>query len=577
MDMTHEKNGMARRDWFFLGLILLGAVLFRMLLLSKVNLIGFDEVNYLKLAASGRINGLNHVLHGYWSPFYPLVVALLAYLVPDFELAGRLVQIFSVLILILLVFSFARKKFGKPIAFVTALLLAFYTLAARFSIKAETDFIYTTLAIAGVFLAWNALECKKVWQMFVSGLLFGLAYLTRPEGIGFLMVLWGVLFLVLIYQLFDKQKILKIVAMILLSGIGFGLAAAPYIFYLHRETGTWTISTKGTVNQQGSMYVEHMSEYQENPFHVVSEDDTKLMQDEIYHIGNFVTRIEEQGKPVVEVSPTALLKKMAENYYKIITSALTQVMTAPLLLLMGLGLFGAVWDSQRARLNLYLLSYVLFFWFILVPAFHINLRYFMPVMPLAFIWVAAGAVWFVAWGSGTLQKSVPKWPAGRSAKVVAVVGLTVVILGASVLPELFKRLGKAKHSTEEWAPAWEQKKAGLWLKEQGIKSPIMMAYNHAVSFYAGNYQIKESIEIPENKIDRCLAYARHRGAKYLVLDDRYKHHHPLIAHVYEQKDVPPDLKLIYSDKMQNGLGTLIYEILDPQPVPASSDSLEVTQ
>jgi len=575
--MDNEINGMTRRDWFFIILILVGAVLFRFLLMSKVNLVAFDEVNYLKLAASGRINGLNHVLHGYWSPFYPLVVALLAYLVPDFELAGRLVQIISVLLLILLVFSFARKKYGKRVAFAAALLLSFYTLAARFSIKAETDFIYTMMAIAGVFLAWNALECKKVWQMFISGLLFGLAYLTRPEGIGFLMVLWGVQFLVFLYQIFNRQNILKIVAMGLLSGIGFGLAAAPYIFYLHRETGTWTISTKGTVNQQGSMYVEHMSEYQENPFHVVSEDNTQLMQDEIYHIGNFAARIEEAGKPVVEVKFTALLKKMAENYYKIITSALTQALTAPLLLLMGLGLFGAVWDSKRALLNLYFLSFVLFFWFILVPAFHINLRYFMPVIPLAFIWVAAGAIGLVDWGKETLHKTIPKWPARLSARAIVSVGLTVILLGTSVLPELLKRLGKAKDSVEEWAPAWEQKKAGLWLKAQGIQSPIIMAYNHAVSFYAGNYQIKESIEIPENKIDRCLAYARHRGAKYLVLDDRYKHHHPLIAHVYEQKEVPPDLKLIYSDKMRNGLGTLIYEILDPQPVPASSDSLEVTQ
>lgn len=575
MDISNDKNGMNKREWFFLFLILVGAVLFRLLLMTKAYSIGFDEVNYLKLAASGRINGLNHVLHAYWSPFYPFVVALFAYIVPDFELAGRLVQIFSVLVIILLVFSFTRKKFGKRTAFAAALLLAFYTLTARYSIKAETDFIYTVMAVGGVFLAWNALEFKKVWQIFVSGLLFGLAYLTRPEGVGFLLVLLGILFLVLLYQIFTRQNIIKLVAMLVLAGIGFSLAAAPYVYYLHRETGVWTISTKGTVNQQGSMYVKNMAKYKENPFHVVSEDNTKLMQDEIYHIGNFVSRIEEEGQPVVEVSPVELLKKMAENIYKILTSALTQVLTAPLLLLLGLGLFGAAWDTKRAWLNLYFLCYVLFFWFVLIPAFHINLRYFMPVLPLSFIWVAAGAVWFVDWGTETLKKSAPNLPGWISPKTVSVVILTLIVLGGSILPELSKRLGKSKYATDEWAPALEQKKAGLWLKEQGVKSPIIMAYNHAVSFYAGNYEIKESIEIPENKIDRCLAYARHRGAKYLVLNDRYKHHHPLIAHVYEQRDVPPDLKLIYSDKMKNGLGTLIYEIVDPEP--ETENDQEATQ
>ena len=122
-------------------------------------------------------------------------------------------------------------------------------------------------------------------------------------------------------------------------------------------------------------------------------------------------------------------------------------------------------------------------------------------------------------------------------------------------------MSKSILSTEEWAPCIEQKKAGLWLKKNGVKSPIIMAYNHAVSFYAGNYNIKESVEIPENKIDRILEYAKFRNVKYLVLNDRYKHHHPLIEHLYEQRDIPQNLKLIYLDKEKNSLKTLIYEII----------------
>ena len=178
MNKPKFMSDMTRREWFYFGLIILGAILFRLLLMSKTYAIGFDEVNYLKLAASGRINGLNHVLHAYWSPFYPLAVALFSYLVPDFETAGRWLQILSALGILTVAFFFARNRFGKRVAWGTALLIAFFTLTARFSVKAETDFIYGLLALAGVVLGWSALEKKRLGHAFTAGLLFGFFYFS---------------------------------------------------------------------------------------------------------------------------------------------------------------------------------------------------------------------------------------------------------------------------------------------------------------------------------------------------------------------------------------------------------------
>jgi len=48
---------MRRRDWLGLFILIIAAIAFRFIYLSKAFSIGFDEVNYLKLAASGRING----------------------------------------------------------------------------------------------------------------------------------------------------------------------------------------------------------------------------------------------------------------------------------------------------------------------------------------------------------------------------------------------------------------------------------------------------------------------------------------------------------------------------------------
>ncbi len=121
---------------------------------------------------------------------------------------------------------------------------------------------------------------------------------------------------------------------------------------------------------------------------------------------------------------------------------------------------------------------------------------------------------------------------------------------------------KDKFSPDEWRPCIEQKKAGLWLKENGVRKPIIMSVNHAVSFYAGNYNIKESVTIPHNNLFRLMEYVKYRGVNYIVLNDRYKNKYPTLAFLLDQINIPSNLKLIYFDQDINGLRTLIYEVDD---------------
>ena len=559
-NITNSK--MQRSDWIQLGIIVIGAILFRFIFMTNFSAIGFDEVNYLKLAAAGRINGLNHVLHTYWSPFYPLVVALFSYIIPNFEFAGRWLSTLCASLVIIPIFFFVKTNVNKKVAFITSLFIAFFPFTAYFSARAETEFVYSLVAIGGILIGWSVLKNRQISKAAIAGVLFGFAYLTRPEGAGFLITFWGIIGVVIIAQLINKQKVLPYIAILILSGLGFGIVSAPYLIFLRQETGEWTISTKGSSNQQGEMYVKNRDQFKEHPFHSLSKDNKRLLQDEVYHLGTFLKAVQKQGKPVVKISIKDFIQKVGENYYKVITEALTRVLTVPLLLLLGLGLFGTAWTREKALLNLYLLSFFIFFWFIVIPIFHINLRYFIPLLPLSFMWIAIGANNFLEWFSKTLENMTNKFSDKIPIKIVGSIFLILFVLVGSILPELGKRMKKYKGSTVEWAPCVEQKKAGLWLKEHGVKSPVIMAYNHAVGFYAGNYSIQQSVEIPENKIDRLLEYAKFRGVKYLVLNDRYQQRHPLIAHLYEQKAVPPELKLIYFDKMENGLKTLIYEILE---------------
>ncbi|MCI0516053.1 glycosyltransferase family 39 protein [candidate division KSB1 bacterium] len=548
------------QEWFYLILLLMGAVLFRLLLLSRHFTVGFDEVNYLKLAASGKLNGLAQVLHPYWSPLYPLAVSLTSYVIPNFEFAGLFVQIASSCLIILPLFFFVRHHFTPQIAWGTALLVAFFTFAARYSVRAETEFLYSFMALAGILLGWHSLKQLKIIPALGTGICFGLAYLTRPEGIGFVLIFSGISLAVMFYQWRSRPLFLARLGTLCLTLIAFLAVAFPYIYYLHEVTGVWTISIKGAVNQQGEMYVANMSQYHEDPFRCLTPDDKILLEDEVYHTGNFMRIAINRPQPVVNISPFTFIKKLAENYYDLLTRDLAQALTLVGVLLLGLGLFATSWSRSKILLNLYLLSFIGGFWFGLIPAFHITLRYFIPLMPLAFIWMAAGGVHLIRWFQTTLTELFKSWPRWLPVSWVSALLVIFFVLGGSILPELGKRLSASPNAIDVWAPALEQKKAGLWLQAHGVKSPIIMAYNHAVSFYAGNYQIRESVEIPENKLDRILNYARYRKVNYLVLDDRYRQYYPLLEHLYTEQDIPADLKLIYFDKARNGLRTWIYEI-----------------
>ncbi|MBN1155407.1 glycosyltransferase family 39 protein [candidate division KSB1 bacterium] len=550
---------MRKKDWLYLGLIIVGALLFRLIFLTRAYSIGFDEVNYLKLAASARLNGLNHAFHAYWSPLYPIAVALFSLIVSNFEMAGRFLAILCSVTLIVPLFFFVKTYYNKRIAYISSLLTAFYSFAVYFSVKAEAEFLYSLAALSGIFLGWITLDKRRVKYALWVGLLFGMCYLARPEGIGFLITFWGVLILILLVRLLNKRSIKSYVLVILLAGIGFGLISFPYLLYLRNTTGHWTISTKGTINQQGEYFVMTKSQHEINPFHSLTEDNKRLMEDEIYHLGNFVQN--NDGQQVIKIRLSGVIKKIAENVYELFNDAFAKVFPLPVLIMFALGLFGASWKRKYAFLNLYLISYLIFFWLILIPAFHITLRYFVPLLPLGLIWVAKGSVKFEQWLELLLKELKELKLSRRMIRNISILVTIAVILIGAILPEFGKHMKGTIHSTEEWAPAIEQKRAGLWLKEHSdIESPIIMAYNHAVSFYAGNYEIKESVEIPYNKVDRLLEYARYRGVDYIVLDERYRHHHQLIDHLYEKIDVPDDLELVYEDRMKNGINTLIYKI-----------------
>ena len=557
---------MFSNKFYFIALLLIAALIIRIFFLRFEYAVGWDEVNYLKLGASGAIHGLNHVLHPYWSPLYPFFVAFAGKMTSNFELAGRLVSIFFGTILIVPVYLFAEKYLSKKVAWFCSLLIVFFPTLIESSVSALTESLYIFMAISGVILGFIALQKESIWLAALTGGLFSLAYLTRPEGFGFLIVFIGLTGCLLLCQIFKNHKY-QLLFLPVSTIASFVIISSPYFYYLHHVTGKWTISSKGTTNMQGSITAMENKGNKPNPWLLLNEENTHLPDDEIYHTGEFLKYYQHGNQvhdsvadqKVVKINGFLIFKKYMKNFYEVITTGISQVISLPLILLALLGLFGKPWDRRRIWRELYLISYIIFFWILLIPMFHVTERYMLQMVPIVLFWSGLGVDRMAEW----IQKTSMAFQIFQNKRILFALKMFFVLMlvGSFFIPGLFRMTLKNPLSSEKWVEPIEQKKAGLWLKEYSNETPIIMAWNHAISFYAGNYNIKETISIPRNDLDRVLAYARNRGAKYLALNEKNREDFPTINFLLDERNVPPDLKLIYKDDSIDGLKTMIYEIL----------------
>ncbi len=537
------------------GLALAGIVLvalgFRIFLFRFRYAIGFDEPHYLQLAASAVLNGFKNILHPHWSPMYPSLIAVMSLLVKDFELAGRLVSAISGSLVVLPAFFLTQELFNRKTAYFIAVLIALYPPLAFISTSVLTESVYILLSISGVTIGWFALKKHSIIMGLITGVLFGMSYLTRPDGIGYLIVFLCVGIVLVLYNIFSKAKKARLIVILLVSTIVFLAISSPYLIYLRKTVGKWTLSLKWET-----------ARYDIGSLRKLSEDNKFLPVDMGWHIGNFHL-LKSTQKRVDSFSGSFLFKRVAKNYYDLIKTAIPRVLTGSLFILLILGIFGDPLQKEKLKCSVYLISYILFFWFALIPFFMPLERYMLPILPICFVWIGNGINVLYRWLISSFRSLFVNWPEFlEKANGISVLLIVIFLLFFSYLPELGKIINRDKYSTDPWADAIEQKKAGLWLKEHTDKPPIIMCQNHSIDFYAGNYNVRQSTNIPRNKLSRILEYAKYRGVEYIVLNERYlENYYPHLSFLLEGKNVPPNLKLVYEDIEKNGLKTVIYKLL----------------
>ncbi|MCK5146680.1 glycosyltransferase family 39 protein [bacterium] len=530
------------------------ALIYRIFLMRYRFAAAFDEVNYLKLAASMVEHGPAAAFHAFWTPFLPWMTAIFSSVIGNIELAGRWVSMLSGILLIPVIYQYALPGYGRTASIWAIILLAFAPGLAYLQTGVLTEGLYTFLTTLGIIKGWKALKDEDWKKTACIGVIFGMAYLTRPEGIGLIMVYAGLIALLLFARWLKEHSFDRTLAISGVSAVvAFLVIAAPYLIFLKVHSGHWTISGK-TANLQGEVYAMTHKADDVDIYRLLSQDNTSQPIDQLYHEGRQISLGGDDDAPVVAISIPILIRKYLININKVLKEGIPFALSTVIMILMALGLFARHWKSGSHWREFYLMSFVAFFWFIVIPFFHISERYFIPFLPICFMWAGKGAVILSDWVLNSFGKLRPR---------LAVLLPGIIILFAYILPGFGKIIVKKPFSDHYWDIPVEQKVAGQWLKTHLQPGEGIMSRFHTCDIYAGNVNLSQSVDIPLNDIVRIHKYARYKQLRYLMLNERYRFDNPNLDSLWNHEP-PSFMTKIYDETPAPGLRTLIFRFEDIQ-------------
>jgi hypothetical protein len=212
-----------------------------------------DSIQYLAFAKnvlSGIHYGADLSIARYrLPPLYPHVIAFFSSEKYDlFKLieTGRQVSIIAGSLTVIPLYLLARRMFGIWAAIVSSFLLLLAPEFLYYSGSVLTESIAALFIVTSILFLWLATEKESHLSHYVLlGVFLGLAFLTRHAAIGFLglSLIW-----ILANNLVEigAGKIVKSVSAwtlpVVLVMAGFLAVNSPQVFYLHSETGRWSLT-----------------------------------------------------------------------------------------------------------------------------------------------------------------------------------------------------------------------------------------------------------------------------------------------------------------------------------------------
>lgn len=543
-DLGH--TGLSRRSYAIL-LVLAVVVGFgvRVFFSAGNDIVSADETAYLTsglhIWSGDGFTALSGAAETHFPPGLPFVLGgLHEILGGDPHNAWTIVTLLSTTLVLLPLAGIARlvagRRGGVLAAWIAALApaLVVIPLYSGGSSGPFTLCIVTALWLALRSPAWS--PRRGLWAAAASGLLVGFAFLTRPEGVFYALVLVPVLALPALggwrgIRRADARSWRRAFAVVAAFGLALIVLVAPYASYLHDKTGKWELTAK----TEGVSLAT---------WRAVAADNRQLAHAIMYRpVGDSFEFAKRQslGSLISEDVPAYLAivnVNIGRLYRYVFNASLTPFPNWPLLpgvlfLLAGF----AVWRRRRERAVLALTAAIA------VPivttvAFFVIPRYLIPSAALVCVLVAIGLV------------ELPKrwFRVGVAVAFVLVISSTGAALHGNVGGWLHPLYGYPEHKT-----------VGEWIGKHSQPGDLIMSTNIVPGYYAQ----RNTVPIPWAQPDRIVDFGRHYGVRYLIADQAHgTRFRPQLRKLLPRTDLR-SLRAVYRvDKDERK--TVVYELV-PRP------------
>lgn len=454
--------------------------------------------------SSGNFYG---VLNTYWTPVYPVFLGLFTIFTKSVVQSAIIISIISGALIVPLTFYLVKQSYGKQVALIAGILAIFLPHFINSMFDIGTENLYLLWITGSLILGWRAFKYDKPKDYLLVGILLGISYLTRPEAFGYLALF---VFVIFSKRLLEKQSILgwATTKQIVALSLGFFLFAAPYMFYLKSETGIWTISGKIQANTIVGDF-----EANENSGNTENNESEKL-------------------------SFRSFTKYFILNLMQI-QKSLSYLVPSFLFMIIGLGLFARRWNKRRYLRETYLIIFCVLT-ILGYAAAVVQDRYLFILLPIFLGWIAYGIVHLAIW----LRESIQNLPVNNFLVFLTQKG-TISLLLIFVYVYLFPINFFVRTKEKAWAEtAYEEREAGLWLKNNSNPSALVFSAVLRPVFYSEN----KHLPLTTTTIDETLKDIKQKNAQFIITSERSLIRNPSLKGLSEVLVNSPEYELVYERK-----------------------------
>lgn len=214
------------------------------LLNSKITFFSDDAI-YATIAQHAIAGHWDQVVHPFWPPFYPLLSGVAYYFLGNWESSLRIISAASAIFLVIPIVFLAAKTMSFWQGYLLGVFLSVSSPLLRLSLLPLSDYLAAVFITWALVLVFFAIAKSRPILFATASCIFGLAYLTRSEGMIFFILSLVGLLIVSVRQFFSQQQARRVIVLNILGfTIPFLLVIAPYVLAVSHQIGQLSYSAK---------------------------------------------------------------------------------------------------------------------------------------------------------------------------------------------------------------------------------------------------------------------------------------------------------------------------------------------